>query len=453
MSQSTVITNKTSAPALFSKDKQKPLFIQFHALVSYPPSLLNRDDTGLAKRIVLGDTTRVRVSSQCLKRHWTEHKGNFSLEDVNAPDTIRSRVTFELEVIQPILAQGFDEKNTREVVEFLCDMTLGKSEKAKKEKAKAEEKKEEKAKKKKVEEGAEVSAQNQEKEFEPLETKQVVVLGRPEILYISKIAMEILENAKNLGGLDKAIKEFKEKQSKDFANNLRSIPMGAGLTAAMMGRMATGDALSRYDAAVSVAHAFTVHAAQTEADYFSAIDNLESTDRGVSGHLNSTELTAGVYYIYWCIDLRQLVSNLTGSPLNAWERMDRSLAADIIQRMIFLSSTVSVGAKKGSTAPYNYASMVMLQVGDYQPMQISDAFLKSVQVAPGKDLIESAQDAIAEHLSSVDSMYGFPSFRAISSVKPTNMKIPRGSLGETSAWVKDCVIRGMVTEFGEEKNG
>ena len=48
----------------------RPRFIQIHTLVSYPAALLNRDDSGLAKRLPYGDAIRTRVSSQCLKRHW-----------------------------------------------------------------------------------------------------------------------------------------------------------------------------------------------------------------------------------------------------------------------------------------------------------------------------------------------------------------------------------------------
>jgi len=47
-----------------------PRFLQIHTLHSYTAALLNRDDTGQAKRLTYGDTQRTRISSQCLKRHW-----------------------------------------------------------------------------------------------------------------------------------------------------------------------------------------------------------------------------------------------------------------------------------------------------------------------------------------------------------------------------------------------
>ena len=47
-----------------------PRFLQIHSLHSYPAALLNRDDSGLAKRMPFGGAVRTRISSQCLKRHW-----------------------------------------------------------------------------------------------------------------------------------------------------------------------------------------------------------------------------------------------------------------------------------------------------------------------------------------------------------------------------------------------
>ena len=45
-------------------------FIQLHALVSYPPSNLNRDDLGRPKTAIMGGVNRLRISSQSLKRAW-----------------------------------------------------------------------------------------------------------------------------------------------------------------------------------------------------------------------------------------------------------------------------------------------------------------------------------------------------------------------------------------------
>ena len=45
-------------------------FVQIHELISYPASNLNRDDLQRPKTVRMGDSTRLRISSQSLKRAW-----------------------------------------------------------------------------------------------------------------------------------------------------------------------------------------------------------------------------------------------------------------------------------------------------------------------------------------------------------------------------------------------
>ena len=47
-------------------------FLQLHLLTAYPPSNLNRDDTGRPKSAIFGGVPRLRVSSQSLKRAWRQ---------------------------------------------------------------------------------------------------------------------------------------------------------------------------------------------------------------------------------------------------------------------------------------------------------------------------------------------------------------------------------------------
>lgn len=45
-------------------------FIQLHFLTAFPAANLNRDDTGAPKTVMFGGATRLRISSQSLKRAW-----------------------------------------------------------------------------------------------------------------------------------------------------------------------------------------------------------------------------------------------------------------------------------------------------------------------------------------------------------------------------------------------
>jgi CRISPR system Cascade subunit CasC len=382
-------------------------FIQIHFLTSYPGTLLNRDDAGFAKRMPFGGVTRTRVSSQSLKRHWRLFKGEHSLSELDQPRTLRSRFTFELRVAQPLIAEGLHEGAVRAVVQALLSVVLG----AKEDKGSAN--------------------------ATQVQSAQITVLGEPEVDYIAQLARQILAQhgdaiveqveaaaAAEAEGADAAKKSKPkkgakasdiEKKVRDLVDkafdkparaNLLALKNAAGLDAALFGRMVTGDILSRGDAAIHVAHALTVHAEASESDYFSAVDDLlpEVDGESGSGHINSSELTSGLFYGYVVVDVPLLVSNLTGCKREEWEAQDRELAALIVERLVYLIATVSPGAKLGSTAPYSYASMVMVEAGRAQPRTLANAFERPVKESP--DRLGNTYRALAEHLGQLHAMYG-----------------------------------------------
>lgn len=345
-------------------------FVQIHFLTSYPAALLNRDDVGFAKRIPFGGAIRTRISSQCLKRHWRTFKGDHSLESLEGTQmSIRSRKTFDKFVHQPLVDRGIDSKLAEQATAAVMSILLGESPKAKKEK----------------------SASN---DSVSLETGQVTILGRPELDYIVEEIASICAAAEN-GNVSDAVKKRFTKENKE---NFKALRQGAGLDAALFGRMVTSDILARCDAALHVAHAFTVHSEAVESDYFSAVDDLlasgEDAELG-SGHIGTTELTSGLFYGYLVIDVPLLVENLGG---------EAELAGAIGERMVHLVATVSPGAKLGSTAPHAYASAVLVEAGSAQPRTLANAFLNAVKERP--DLLMNAIHALSTYVRDVDAMYG-----------------------------------------------
>lgn len=352
-------------------------FLQIHTLTSYPGALLNRDDAGFAKRLPFGGAVRTRVSSQCLKRHWRVFDGEGALSELDIPPTYRSRVTFERLVVQPLLKEGHPEAAARAVADALQAAVLGKSEKAK-----AKEKK-----------GAEKEAEP--KAATAVETNQVTVLGKPEIDYLLSLARQALA----AGGKDPAA-TVGELLGKEGKKTLLAMANAGGLGAALFGRMVTSDLLARGDASVHVAHAFTVHAQEAETDYFSAVDDLLRSDGELgSGHIGNVELTSGLYYGYVVVDVPLLVKNLTGSDAG-----DPALAGRVVERLIRIIATVSPGAKLGSTAPYSFARMVLVEAGRRQPRTLANAFQRPVP--RGGDLTQAAYAQLGEELAGIDRMYG-----------------------------------------------
>lgn len=175
--------------------------------------------------------------------------------------------------------------------------------------------------------------------------------------------------------------------------------LAAGLEAALFGRMVTSDPEANTDAAIHVAHAFTVHKEESESDYFTVVDDLRVRDEAAgSGGIFDTELTSGLFYGYVVVDVPLLVANLGG---------DRDLAARVVEHLVHLIATVSPGAKKGSTAPYAYADLMLIEIGRRQPRSLAGAFRKPVALG-GHDGggAEAAQEALAAHLGRLDTAYG-----------------------------------------------
>lgn len=389
-----------------------PRFVQIHFLTAYPGALLNRDDAGFAKRLPFGGATRTRVSSQCLKRHWRVFDGPGALSELGAPDTVRSRETFEREVVKPLLAEGLSEAEVRAAAEALKARVFGLSEKAKK------------------------KAEGKDKADTAIKTEQVTVIGRPEILYFQ----QIVRDAVGAGGdLTRAVDAALGADAKKNLN-AQIKAMAGGLGSALFGRMVTSDMLSRGDAAVHVAHAFTVHAEQAETDYFSAIDDLvrEEGELG-SGHIGNTELTSGLYYGYVVIDVPLLVSNLTGCDRKDWLKADRALAGDVVDRLIQLICTVSPGAKLGSTAPYSYAQVLLVEVGERQPRTLANAFLQPVPTRG--DVLDESRGRLERHLKDFDGMYGREEQRLAVGVDAARLNAEAGGTvralaGQVGAWVR-----------------
>jgi len=165
---------------------------------------------------------------------------------------------------------------------------------------------------------------------------------------------------------------------------------------AMFGRMVTGDVLSGADAAVNVAHAITTHAQATEVDFFTAVDDLVTGigDKG-GAHLGETEITSPLLYGNYVLDMRQLFENLKGVD----NRTD--VAARLSRNLVHLVAEYVVGAKKGSTAPYSSADLVLVEIGTRQPRTLAEAFRNKVGPTLGE-----AVSAMESYLRGKDRMYG-----------------------------------------------
>ncbi|MFE3864782.1 type I-E CRISPR-associated protein Cas7/Cse4/CasC, partial [Streptomyces goshikiensis] len=114
-----------------------------------------------------------------------------------------------------------------------------------------------------------------------------------------------------------------------------------------------------------VAHAFTTHASEPQRDYFTAVDDwLADADTG-SGHLDTAEFSAGVFYRFASVNVTDLIKNLEGDVKAA-----RTVLASFGDH--FLMSLPQ--AKKNSTAPHTIPDLAYLAVRSHRPLSLAAAF-------------------------------------------------------------------------------
>ena len=389
-----------------------PRFLQIHTLHSYSAALLNRDDSGLAKRMPFGGATRTRISSQCLKRHWRMADDEFALNSIDgAAKAIRSRNVVEREVMQPLRENGDIVEGVLNAVEEAFNK------------------------------GVYGSSGTSESGRQPL------LLGRPEVEYLQVKAREICaehaEDAKAAGEagdlLFTAARRNEERDNFVAFREQTSLP--GGLIGAMFGRMVTSDPGANIDAAIHVAHAFTVHREESESDYFSVVDDLQREDEDAgAAHIGDMELTAGLFYGYVVVDVPGLVSNLTGCEADDWLSADRELAAKVVEHLIHLIATVSPGAKLGSTAPYAAADLMLIEAGSRQPRSLANAYRK-----PAQAQVEDAVSGLSDYLSKIDACYGNKETRRLMSIEDCDLPgAERLNCDELASWAADAVRSGEV---------
>ena len=390
-----------------------PRFIQIHTLHNYPGALLNRDDAGLAKRLPYGDAIRTRISSQCLKRHWRVAEDHFALNNIGVPMAVRSRETLDL-IRQRLLEKGLSEALALSAAEGLRDAGLldkgGKNLKGK----------------------------------DALETGQAVLMGYAEIDYLVKRCAELAQDNIEEKSLKTAIAKFLKEEKK----NIEALQHGSGLESALFGRMVTSDVLASRDAAVYVAHAFTVHEAQVENDYFTVVDDLlrEAGEQGSAG-IFDTELASGLYYGYVVVDVPQLVANLEGEKTKDWATLPaekRALAGRVVQHLLHLIATVSPGAKRGSTAPFEWAKFLLVEVGDWQPRSLAGAFQNALPLQQPAIRQAAIQELVSE-ITKLDAAYGSGlerRFLALDAVTVPHAQ--RLSLDNLATWVQAYITQGAA---------
>jgi CRISPR system Cascade subunit CasC len=320
-------------------------FLQLHLLTFFPPANLNRDDTGRPKTAVVGGATRLRLSSQALKRAW------------------RTSPVFEAAL------DGHMGTRTQRFGEIIEKHLLGRGMPADR----------------------------------ALATARDIggVFGKPKpaadknAARIEQLAFLSPEEQSAALALADRVLAGETLVAKD-AGLLRRSDTAADI--ALFGRMLADDPSYNREAAAQVAHAITTHKVSVEDDYYTAVDDLKTPaeDAG-AGFLGEAAFGSGVFYLYLCIDRDLLVRNLGG------DTAAQDLASTALAALVEAAATTAPSGKQNSFAAHGRAHFVLAERGPQQPRTLAGAFAKPVT---GIDIVETSVSALTTYRDDLVATYG-----------------------------------------------
>lgn len=336
------------------------MLYEIHMLKNYPPTNLNRDDTGAPKTCLFGGVMRGRVSSQCLKRSWrTSPSFRAEIGDENLG--IRTRKLPVL-VAEKLIAMGVSQ----EFVDAIQPRLTGIGNK----------------------EGKETKDGNA--------TAQVIFYAKEDITAVAETVKELLDKCKSV----KDVQKLKAKDIQTAVSGADVRPVT--LDIALFGRMVTSDAFRDVEASMQVAHAISTNKVSVESDYFTAMDDMlsgSSMDELGAAMIGDVDFNASCYYVYASIDTDALAENLKYAD-NADEIVRKAIPA-LLRAMAFTDPS----GKQNSFAGHVLPSVVMVECKEKKiPTSMVNAFVEPV--GKGGDLVRCSAEKLADEVDMTARNFG-----------------------------------------------
>jgi len=326
-----------SKTSISEKNRNMKL-IEIHILQSYPVSCLNRDDVGSPKSAMFGGVRRARISSQCLKRA----SRLLAKEDHPRFEGIRSRHLLEA-FKSELLSAGLAEEEAGKKADELCSLFSKKDSK------------------------------------HPEQVTTAVYLSPGEISQISKTVAS---------GTDakKAIKSATRYDAADIA---------------LFGRMIANDPTLNVEGAAMFSHALSTHKADSEVDFFSAVDDRKSDaeDAG-AGMIGTLEYNSATYYRYFAVNLDLLAKDSHLGGLESDER--KAIMRAFIRAGLRAVPNARKNSMNAGTLPFE---VLGIRKDKGQPLQLVNAFESPVK-ANGSGLQQASLDAMKGELEKIERVWG-----------------------------------------------
>ncbi|MEU8653734.1 type I-E CRISPR-associated protein Cas7/Cse4/CasC [Streptomyces sp. NPDC048737] len=373
------------------------LYLDLSALQSVPAANLNRDDLGSPKQVRYGNAPRIRVSSQSWKRV-IRH----GVEQDLGEKAARTRMV-PVKVKQALEKTGWPA----DLAEFA---------------------------------GAQVAASAGKKGIGTEKEGHTSVL-----LFLPEAAIDELAAvcAEHREVLEKGQGSKKPGQLLPPAR-IEEILKRRTASISLLGRMLAELPDANVDGAAAVAHAFTTHTAEPQRDYFTAVDDWLGESETGSGHLDTAEFSAGVFYRYATVNITDLLKNLEGDTKAA-----RTVLASFAEH--FLLSLPQ--AKKNSTAPHTLPDLAYLAVREHRPLSLAAAFETPVTADPRGGFSTTSRQALATYAHQINRLTGNRSrrFHGHATIAPDEHLTGLGEERDSYDELIEAALDAALPQSGEQQ--
>ncbi|NLW36350.1 MAG: type I-E CRISPR-associated protein Cas7/Cse4/CasC [Syntrophorhabdus aromaticivorans] len=411
--------------------------LELHIIQSVPVACLNRDDLNSPKTAMFGGVQRARVSSQAWKSPIREEmkaievtlfKGNRSRRMVSELSSKLQKKGIERD------ASVIISEHVADIIETLDSKTDGDGFKKIKTLMFFSE----------AEYDAIVDAVTDEirsaaeaiRDLTATAAKVSEVLKgtdeekkEPAKKELEKLEKEMEKNRKALA------KAFNDKKIRD---TIKSVQLKDAADIALFGRMVANDHSLTVEAASMFSHALSTHKADSEIDFFTAVDDLQREEESGAAITGTLEFNSATYYRFAALNLDMLAD---ADHLGAMTHEQRqSVVRAFIEATIKAMPVARKYTMNGNTVPV-YVLGVVREKG--HPIQLVNAFENPVPYSKKGFVIESIKRANAE-FSDLKDTWGVDSVFAKAVVKGTLKEEIKESLGSIETCFLDNLIDGMV---------
>lgn len=372
------------------------MIIEIHALQTFGPSNLNRDDTGNPKEALFGGVRRARISSQSAKR--AMRVSEIFSEAVGVSIGIRTKRLI-LEILVPNLVEKGVEKEYANTFSIEAVKKIYfKDKKDKQKKALDDE----------------------------LKTNVLIYVSEAEINFILNFILIAYESSEqpNLKELEKGFLQIvDENKAPDIA---------------LFGRMLADKPKLSLEAASEMMHALSTHEVNTnEFDYFTAVDDFNPDDTSGAGMLGLVAFNSATYYRNARIHWEQLVHNLNG---------DVELATRTVSGFMKAFALVVPSGMKNTFVNQHRPDFLLAVIRPKNDGQsLVNAFEKPIRAKRSEGgFAEPSAHALAEYWEQVDVAFRLNQPH-LSVMNPRNYDLPSNEImsavqSNLQAWVDSIIV-------------